>query len=50
MAGQQVQDKGAEAADGAFLDGDQRLVLAGQAQDQLLVQGLGEAGVGDGGG
>ena len=50
VLGQELQHEGAEAAHRALLDRDQRLVLAGQAQDQLLVQRLGEAGVGDGGG
>ena len=45
--GQEVQDEGAEAADGPLLHRDQGLVVAGQPQDQLLVQRLGEAGVGD---
>jgi hypothetical protein len=39
----------AEAADGAFLDRDERLVGAGEPQDQVAVERLGEAGVGDGG-
>ena len=47
--GQVLQHEGAEAADRALLDGDQHLVLARQPQDQLRVQRLGEAGVGDGG-
>ena len=36
-----------EAADRAFLDGDQHLVLARQPVDQVGVERLGEAGVGD---
>ena len=40
-------EEAAEAADGALLDRDQHLVLARQPQDQVLVQGLGEARVGD---
>ena len=49
LLGQQLQHEGAEAAHGALLHRDQRFVLAGQAQDQVDVQRLGEAGVGDGG-
>ena len=49
MSDEKLQHMGAEAADGAFLDGDQHLVIAGEPQDQLLVEGLGEAGIGDGG-
>ena len=45
--GEQLQDVAAEAADRALLDGDQHLVLAREPQDQLLVEGLGEARVGD---
>ena len=40
----------AKATHGAFLDGDQRLVVAGQLQDQIAVQRLGKAGIGDGAG
>ena len=47
FARQILKHEGAEAAHGAFLDGDQRLVFARQTQDQLRVQRLGEAGVGD---
>ena len=47
LVGEELQHVGAEAADGAFLDGDQHLVVAGEPQDQLLVEGLGEAGIGD---
>ena len=36
-----------EAADGAFLDGDQHFVLARQAADQIGVERLGEARIGD---
>ena len=32
---------------GAFLDGDQHLVLAGEPQDEIGVERLGEAGIGD---
>ena len=39
----------AEAADRALLDGDQKLVLGGEAQDELAVERLGEPRVGDGG-
>ena len=39
----------AESADRAFFDGDDQLVLGGEAQDQLAVERLGEARVGDGG-
>ena len=49
MLGQEVQHEGAEAAHRALLDRDQHFVLAGQAPDQVLVERLGEAGVGDGG-
>jgi hypothetical protein len=45
VLGERVQDEGAEAADRALLDGDQGFVLAGQAQDQVDVERLGEAGV-----
>ena len=37
----------AEAADRAFLDGDQQFVLGGEAQHQIAVERLGEARVGD---
>ena len=46
--GQELQHMAAEAADRAFLDGDQRFVVARQPQDQVAVQRLGETGVGDG--
>jgi hypothetical protein len=39
----------AEAADGAFLEGDEGLVGGGEPQDQVAVERLGEAGVGHGG-
>src|SRR5713226_3928654 len=42
-----VQHVAGEAADGAFLDGDQHLVLARQALDQRAVERLGEARIGD---
>ena len=37
----------AEAADRAFLDRDQHLVVAREAQDQIAVERLGEARIGD---
>ena len=40
LLGQRLQHEGAEAAHRALLDGDQRLVLAGQAQDQVDSSGL----------
>ena len=46
-AGQVLQHVAAEAADRAFLDGDQHLVLARQPADQVVVERLGEAGIGD---
>ena len=46
---QMLQHKAAEPADRAFLDRDQHLVLARQPLDQLGVERLGEARVGDGG-
>ncbi len=49
VLGQGLQHEGAEAADRAFFHRDQRLVLAGQPQQHVVVQRLGEAGVGDGG-
>ena len=45
-----MQHLGAEAADRAFLDGDQHLVLAREPQQQIGVERLGETGVGDRGG
>jgi hypothetical protein len=48
--GQVVHHQPAEAADRAFLDGDQHLVLARQALDQRGVERLGEARIGDGAG
>jgi hypothetical protein len=40
----------AKAADGAFLDGNQHLMMSRQLPDQIMVERLGEAGVGNGGG
>ena len=48
-AGEEGRDVAAEAADAAFFDGQQHLVLAGEPGDQLGVERLHEAGVGDGG-
>ena len=45
---QLVQHVAAEAADRAFLDGDEHLVLLGEAGDQLAVERLHEARVGNG--
>ena len=42
-----LQHVAAEAADRAFLDRDQHLVLAGEPEDQVGVERLGEAGIGD---
>ena len=47
MLGERLQHIGAEAADRAFLDGDQHFVLARKAQQQLGVERLGEARIGD---
>ena len=47
LLGQRLQHIGAEAADRAFLDGDQHLVLARQPQHQVGVERLGKARVGD---
>jgi hypothetical protein len=47
---QVLHDQRAEAADAAFLDGQQHLVLARQALHQPGVQRLGEARIGDRGG
>ena len=47
LLGQQMGDMAAETAHGALLDGDQRLVIAGQGQDQIAVQRLGKTRVGD---
>ena len=41
---------GAEAADRAFLDGDQHFVFAREPQHEIGVERLGEARIGDGGG
>ena len=40
----------AETADRTFFDGDQRLMVAGQVQDQVTVQRFGKTGVGHCGG
>ena len=45
--GQQLQHMRAEAADRAFLDQNQNLVLAGEPHDQVLVERLGKARVGN---
>ena len=45
--GQGLRDVAAKAADRAFLDGDQRLVMGGKLKDQAPVQRFGKAGVGD---
>ena len=45
-----LQHVAGEAADRALLDGDQHLVLARQAPDQVGVERLGEAGIGHRGG
>jgi hypothetical protein len=50
VRGEMVHHQPAKAVHAAFLDGDQHLVLAGQALDQLGVERLGEAGIGHGGG
>ena len=47
---QELRDVRAETANRALLDGDQRIVFVGQTQDQLDVERLGEARVGDGSG
>jgi hypothetical protein len=43
-----MHDANRETAAGAFLDGDQQLVLGGQAAHQVFVLRFGEAGIGDG--
>ena len=47
--GQKLRHMAAEAAHGTLFDGDERLMVAGQLQDQVAVERLGETGVGDGG-
>ena len=44
---EELLDLRPEAADRAFLDGDQHLVLDREPADQVLVQRLGEAGIRD---
>ena len=44
-----LQHVAGEAADRAFLDGDEHLVLAREPKEQLGIEGLGEAGISDGG-
>ena len=46
---EQGQHMRAEAADRAFLDGDEKLMRRRQSENELSVEGLGEARVGDGG-
>ena len=46
-AGKQVEDMAAEAADRPFLNGEKRLMLAGQTQYEIAVQRFGETGIGD---
>src|SRR5262249_58667112 len=41
------QQGGEKTADSPFLDGDEHLVLAREPKEQLGVEGLGEAGIGD---
>jgi hypothetical protein len=50
LARHEVQHEGAEAAHGALFDGDQHFVLAREARIRSVVERLGEARVGDGGG
>ena len=50
MLGQRLQHMRAEAANGAFLDRHQHLVLARQPQQQIGVERFGKAGIGNGGG
>ena len=47
LPGEVLQHGRAKPADGAFLDGDQHLVVRAPVADQLLVERLGEARVGD---
>lgn len=44
----EIQHEGAEAADGAFLDGDERGVVGGEGADERFIERFCEAGVGDG--
>ncbi len=45
--GEQLHHKGAEAADRAFLDRDQDFVVRREAEEEVLIEGFGEARVGD---
>src|SRR5437764_112455 len=47
--GELGEDVRAEAADRAFLDRDQHLVLAGQTIDEIGVERFGKTRIGDGG-
>src|SRR5436309_8684506 len=47
--GKRLHHMGGKAADGPFLDGDEHLVLAREPKEQLGIEGLGEAGISDGG-
>jgi hypothetical protein len=47
---QELQNVAGKATDSAFFDRHQNLVLAGETADQILVQGLGETRIGNGGG
>src|ERR1700728_4787957 len=47
MLGERLHHVRAEAADRAFLYGEEHLVLAGEAEQQIDIERLGEAGVGD---
>ncbi len=44
---EEMQHMTAKAADGAFFDGDQHFVVAGELADQAVVQRLGEARIGN---
>ena len=47
VLGERLQHIGAEAADRAFLDGEQHFVLAGEPQQHVDVERLGKARIGD---
>ena len=47
MLGQRLQDAGAEASDGALLDGDEHFVLAREPQREIDIEWLGEARIGN---
>src|SRR5215471_6947652 len=47
VGSERVQHVGGEAADGAFLDGDEHLVFAREPKEQVGIERLGEARVGN---